>query len=469
MRIDLRQAFDWLTEGVLLGTGAEPISRVSTDTRQVAAGDLFIALKGDRFDAHDFVGAALDAGAAAIVVERWTDRCRPPALWVPDTRRALGRIAAGWRTRFELPIVAVTGSNGKTTVKEMIASILVAHVGADAAFATRGNLNNDVGVPQTLLALGDAHRIAVVELGMNHPGEIGWLASLVRPSVALVNNAQREHQEFMAGPEATAVENGAVFDALPAGGVAVFPGDDPHAAIWRRLAGNRDTVEFGLVDVEDPAAAAGRPRAPLTVHADHRARPDGFAATIGQDTVTVRLAIAGRHNVRNALAAAACARALGIPAPTIAAGLAAFRPVAGRLCRLRATGGQVLIDDSYNANPDSVRAAIDVLADEPSPRLLVLGDMGEVGVQGPEFHREVGAYARERGIDRLLAVGDLAAEAAAAFGEGASHFGSVESLVDAVAGVATGFASVLVKGSRFMRMERIVKALSAVPVPEARH
>ena len=185
--------------------------------------------------------------------------------------------------------------------------------------------------------------------------------------------------------------------------------------------------------------------------------------------MTVRLAIAGRHNVRNALAAAACAHALGIPAPTIAAGLAAFRPVAGRLCRLRATGGQVLIDDSYNANPHSVRAAIDVLADEPSPRLLVLGDMGEVGVQGPEFHREVGAYARERGIDRLLAVGDLAAEAAAAFGEGASHFGSVESLVDAVAGVATGFASVLVKGSRFMRMERIVKALSAVPVPEGRH
>ncbi|MGE3927977.1 MAG: UDP-N-acetylmuramoyl-tripeptide--D-alanyl-D-alanine ligase, partial [Lautropia sp.] len=242
----LRDAFDWLDRGVLLGTGAEPVARVSTDTRTVARGDLFVALKGDRFDAHDFVGQALAAGAAAIVVERWSAQCRPPALLVPDARRALGLIAAGWRARFPLPLIAVTGSNGKTTVRAMIAAILAEHVGAAHAFTTRGNLNNDVGVPLTLLAISDAHRLGVVELGMNHPGEIGWLAGLVRPKVALVNNAQREHQEFMAGAEATAHENGAVIAALGEDGIAVFPGDEPHAPIWRRLAGARRTIEFGL-------------------------------------------------------------------------------------------------------------------------------------------------------------------------------------------------------------------------------
>ena len=449
---ELRQAFDWLPDAVLVGTGAETVERVCTDTRTAKAGDLFVALRGDTFDAHDFVGDAIGRGVAAVVVERWTDRSAAPALLVPDGRKALGWIAAGWRRRFDLPLIAVTGSNGKTTVKEMIAAILGAHVGAEAAFATRGNLNNDVGVPLTLLSLGAAHRAAVVELGMNHIGEIGWLAGLARPSVGLVNNAQREHQEFLSGAEATALENGAVFAALDDDGIAVFPGDDAHADIWRRLAGGRRTIEFGLTPTQ-------------AVHADADARPGRFVATIDGRPLEIRLNIAGRHNVRNALAAAACAHAIGVPFDAMARGLQAFSPVAGRLRRLRGVAAFELIDDSYNANPDSVRAAIDVLADEPAPRLLVLGDMGEVGSQGVAFHREVGAYARERGIDRLLTAGDMSREAASAFGEGGTHFDSVESLVeslgDGAAGLAAPIGSVLVKGSRFMRMERVVKVLAA--------
>jgi UDP-N-acetylmuramoyl-tripeptide--D-alanyl-D-alanine ligase len=443
---DLRQALDWLPEAVLLGTGAEPIARVSTDTRDVRRGDLFVALRGDRFDAHDFVGDAIAGGAAAIVVERWTGRAAPPALVVPDGRKALGWIAAGWRRRQDLPLVAVTGSNGKTTVKEMIAAILAAHLGREAAFATRGNLNNDVGVPLTLLSLDANHRAAVIELGMNHLGEIAWLAGLAQPTVALVNNAQREHQEFLDGPAATAAENGAVLEALGTAGVAVFPGDDPHAQIWRRLAGPRRTIEFGLTPAQP-------------VHADADARPGRFTAMVDGQPLELELAIAGRHNLRNALAAVACAHAVGVPLDAIARGLRAFAPVAGRLRRLRGSAGFELIDDTYNANPDSVRAAIDVLADEPAPRLLVLGDMGEVGSQGPAFHREVGAYARERGIDRMLAAGELSREAADAFGAGATHYATVEELAASAAAAAAGCGSVLVKGSRFMRMERVLPML----------
>ena len=445
---ELRQAFDWLPQAVLLGTGAERVTAVSTDTRTVREGDLFVALKGEKYDAHDFLGDAIASGAAAVVVERLTDRLRRPALLVPDSRKALGWIAAGWRKRFSLPLIAVTGSNGKTTVKEMTAAILAAHFGS-AAFATRGNLNNDVGVPLTLLAMTEAHRAAVIELGMNHVGEIAWLASLACPTVALVNNAQREHQEFLDGPEATAVENGAVFGALDRDGIAVFPGDDPHAPIWRELAGGRRTIEFGLTSQQAVHAAAG-------------ARPASFTAIIDGRPLQLELNIAGRHNVRNALAAAACAHAIGVPFDAIARGLRAFEPVAGRLRRLGTAAGFELIDDSYNANPDSVRAAIDVLADEPAPRLLVLGDMGEVGDQGPAFHREVGSYARERGIERLMAAGEMSREAVAAFGDGARHFESVAALTDALlpAAGAAGIGSVLVKGSRFMRMERVVRALA---------
>ncbi|MDO4681261.1 MAG: UDP-N-acetylmuramoyl-tripeptide--D-alanyl-D-alanine ligase [Lautropia sp.] len=464
---DLRTAFDWLPQAVMIGRGDEWFGGVSTDTRSVRPGDLFVALRGDRFDGHRFVDDAMAAGAAGVLVEEHPLRAGVPALVVPCTRRALGVLAQSWRRRFRLPVVAVTGSNGKTTVKEMIAAILAAHVGPEATLSTQGNLNNEIGVPQTIFRLRPTHRMAVLELGMNHPDEIPALAVMVQPTVALVLNAQREHQEFMDGPEATARENGTVFIELPADGVAVYPGDDPCTPIWRDSRHDQPVMEFGLV--EDLACS------PHAASALKDARPERFTARIGAEQLDIRLNIAGRHNVRNALAAATCASALGIPPATIVAGLAAFRPVAGRLCRHRlpsrfaardcpvaeASDHVVLIDDTYNANPDSMRAAIDVLADEAGPRLIVMGDMGETGVQAEAFHREVGQYARERGMEAIWTVGRDMKTAAESAGANARHWASVEDLLADHPVLPDGVASVLIKGSRFMRMERIVKAWSS--------
>ena len=354
----------------------------------------------------------------------------------------------------------------------MIAAILVAHLGAEAAFATRGNFNNDIGVPLTLLRLSDAHRMGVVEMGMNHPGEIAGLAAMTQPSVALVLNAQREHQEFMDGPEATARENGTVFGALAAGGVAVFPGDDPCTPIWQALAQGHRVLNFGLVADETALEAdaqsmadSGKPH--LSVAAARDARPEHFRARLGEALVDIRLNIAGRHNVRNALAAAACTLALGVPVEAIVRGLAAFEPVSGRLRRTHTAQGVPLIDDTYNANPDSMRAAIDVLADQPAPRLLVMGDMGETGAQAEAFHREVGEYAVSRAIEQVWAVGkDMKAAAQAG---GVQHWETVEALLAEHPQAPAGIASILVKGSRFMKMERVVRAWAEAASPQGEH
>ena len=475
---ELREAFGWLSAGRLYGDGAVRMGGVSTDTRRIAPGDLFVALRGERFDAHDFVGQAQRAGAAAVLFDRWVPGVRLPAIQVADSRRALGELAAGWRARFALPLVAVTGSNGKTTVKEMISAILVERFGQAHRLATRGNLNNDVGVPLTLLRLREEHRAAVVELGTNHPGEVAWLARIAQPTVALVTNAQREHQEFLDGAEGSARENGAAIAALGAEGIAVFPGDDAQAPLWRALAGARRCIEFGL---QSDAGGSGHDgpggghggaavepgrAARFAVQAAADARPQRFMLELPDARVEVALAIDGAHNVRNALAAAACAHALGIDGATIAAGLARFRPAVGRLARLRAPGGAVLIDDSYNANPDSVRAAIDVLAACEARRVLVLGDMGEVGARGPQFHREVGEYARERGVTHLLALGEACSGAVAAFGAGGEHFETLEALLERARGLCDAATVLLVKGSRFMRMERVVAALASAPAGE---
>jgi UDP-N-acetylmuramoyl-tripeptide--D-alanyl-D-alanine ligase len=289
----------------------------------------------------------------------------------------------------------------------------------------------------------------VLELGMNHPGEIAWLAELAQPTIAVVNNAQREHQEFMASVEATAHENGAAIAALPADGVAVFPADDACAPIWRALAGTHRTLDFALT-----AAAA------VTAQVAQDAGGSRLALATPAGAFEVRLPVPGMHNVHNALAATAAALALDIPPATIAAALAIFQPVEGRGVRIALARGVTLIDDTYNANPDSVRAAIDVLAALPAPRILVLGDMGEVGAHGPEFHREIGDYAAQRGIGTVLCLGAAARDAAAAFGPGARHFDAIEPLVETCRAQLTDGAAVLVKGSRFMRMERIVHALA---------
>ena len=423
-------------------------SSVSTDSRTLSDDALFVALSGERFDGHDYVARAHENGAVAALVERRID-VEVPQLVVADTKRAFGIAAGIWRSRFSLPVIAVAGSNGKTTVTQMIAGILSAAHGEKNRLATRGNLNNDIGVPLMLWQLSKQHRAAVIELGMNHPGEIAYLTHLVQPTVALVNNAQREHQEFMQSVEATAYENGEALAALPDDGVAVFPADDPCTPIWRRLTGTRRVVDFAL-------------KAYAVVTATFQAEVDGVQISMATPygVIDVRLAAGGEHNVRNALAAAACAIAADVGAEAIGAGLTAWKPVAGRGVRLRINGCDV-IDDTYNANPDSVRAAIDLLAQAPAPRVLVLGDMGEVGVRGPEFHREVGQYARERGIDALFAIGSLMREAAQGFGAGAAQFDNVEGLIAALRPNLRAGMTVLIKGSRFMQMERVVQALAA--------
>jgi UDP-N-acetylmuramoyl-tripeptide--D-alanyl-D-alanine ligase len=421
-------------------------SGVSTDSRGIGRGELFVAIRGERFDGHEFLGMAKSRGAsAALVDERFSAPPPLPVVVVDDTRKGLGRLARHWRSRFAPAVVGIAGANGKTTTKEMLAAILRVHAGEAAVLATKGNLNTDIGVPLTVLQMNVAHRYCAVELGMNHPGEIAWLAAIAQPTIGLVTNAQREHMEFMGSVEASAHENSHVFRVLPAAGVAVVNADDACRAIFLEAAGRRRVVEFGL---DRPAAVTGGyALKPLASNIVVRT-PEGEARAT--------LAIPGMHNVCNAMAAAACAHAAGIPAESIGKGLAAFRPYAGRLQVKRTRGGATLLDDSYNANPDSVRAAIDVLAACPAPTVLVLGDMGEVGAQGPQFHREVGAYARERGIGALYALGSACRDAADAFGQGGRHFDSPEHLRAALPPAAT----VLVKGSRFMRMERVVAALT---------
>ena len=442
----LDQAAAWIPGARCTGSGATPVARVHTDTRTLQAGDLFVALRGERFDGNDLIADALARGAAAVLAHRGRIPAGASGLEVDNTRLALGQLAHGWRQRHAIPLIAVTGSNGKTTVTQMVASILGAWQG-EAALATQGNFNNDIGLPLTLLRLTPAHRVGVLELGMNHPGEIGYLARIAAPTVALVNNAQREHQEFMATVEAVARENGSVFTHLAAGGAAVLPHGDTYSALWRGLAGSHAVTTFGGAGADVALDDAQWQQGRWQVRAHTPAGALAFS-----------LQVAGRHNVVNALAAATCALAVGTPLAFIARGLDAFEPVKGRSRALAVTlGGRTvtLIDDTYNANPDSVRAAIDVLAELPGPQLLVLGDMGEVGDQGPQFHAEVGDYARARGIAQLFTLGEQAQAM------GGLHFQDMQALQQAVLGRLPSAASILVKGSRFMKMERVVEAITA--------
>ena len=442
----------------LVGDGATPLARVHTDTRTLQPGDLFVALKGERFDANAFLADARAGGAAAAIAHGGLEAAGLPGIEVPDSLAALGALATGWRTQFHLPLIGVTGSNGKTTVTQMIASILRAWQG-EAAFATQGNFNNDIGVPLMLMRLRASHRAAVIEMGMNHPGEIATLAAMAQPTVALVNNAQREHLEFMHTVEAVARENGSVFASLPADGVAVFPAGDAYTSLWQSLAmqqSGRRTVTFGDGgDVRCAQATWERGAWAVTL-----ATPRG--------AITTRLHIAGRHNVTNALAATACTLAAGAPVAAIAQGLRDFTPVKGRsrAFSVSVAGRDItVVDDTYNANPDSMHAAIQVLAELPGPQLLVMGDMGEVGDQGPQFHAEAGALAREAGIPTMFALGAQSVHAVSAYGDGAGHFNDMSALQDAVRNVLPAVGSVLVKGSRFMKMEQVVEAISAPALP----
>lgn len=424
------------------------VKGVSTDTRRIGEGELFVALVGENFDAHNYLDQAEARGACAAVVAHAMPEARLPQLVLGDTRIALMRIGAAWRARFALPVVAVTGSNGKTTTKEMISAMLAEWQGEGNRLATAGNLNNDIGVPLTLLRLRPEHRAAVFELGMNHPGEIAQLAAIAAPTVTLVTNAQREHQEFMHSVEAVARENGAAISALPEYGVAVYPGDEPYSSIWDALAEPRRVLRFGLQPGLDVYAEQ--------IIADVNATRCRVVTPVG--VADLALPVPGLHNLRNALAAIASAIAAGAPLEGAVRALAGFSPVAGRMQHKSMSDGTLLIDDTYNANPDSVRVAVDVLARMAGMRILVLGDMGEVGDNGPAMHVEVGNYAREQGLDALITLGEASRAAAAAFGVGAHACASVDEVVAALRGLRP--SCVLVKGSRFMRMERVVTAFS---------
>ena len=426
------------------------VEGVSTDTRAIAKGALFIALAGERFDAHDFLDQAMAAGAGALLV---ADAGKLPAgvsaVVVDDTRLALGRLAAAWRARFALPVIAVTGSNGKTTTKEMIAAILKVAHGA-AVLSTRGNLNNDIGLPLTLLGLSAAHRAAVIEMGMNHPGEIAYLAPIGAPTVALVTNAQRAHLEGMGDLDEVAREKGSIFTGLPADGVAVINADDAYAEYWRGVAAGRPVRSFAI---DGAADVVGKVRQHGLETAIDLSAPEG--------EVHIALRIPGRHNARNAVAAAAACLAAGVPMAAVVAGLESFSGVKGRLQRRAGQQGAEILDDTYNANPDSVRAGIDVLASTIGRKLLILGDMGEIGEACAQYHDEIGGYAKSQGVDLLFALGEATKAAVRNFGDGARHFCQVDKLIAAAEKELGPDTTVLVKGSRFMKMERVADALAA--------
>ena len=445
---------DWPLSAIQRAVGGDlcgpdrAIAGVSTDTRTVAPGQLFVALRGERFDGHDFLEQAVAAGAGALLV---TDGARIPAgasaLVVADTRLALGRLAAAWRAGFEIPVIAVTGSNGKTTTKEMIAAILRRQYG-DTVLATRGNLNNDIGLPLTLLGLAAGQRAAVIEMGMNHPGEIAYLTQIGAPTVAVVTNAQRAHLAGMGDMNQFAREKCSIFAGLGAGGVAVVNADDAYAGLWRRMAGRNPLLTFGIERGADVRAVV---------------RQQGLTTLLSLWTpvgqAELKLAVPGRHNARNALAAAAACLAAGIPLAAVVAGLEGFAGLKGRLQRRQGRAGAVVLDDTYNANPDSVRAGIDVLAATIGRKVLVLGDMGEIGEASGQYHDEIGGYAKSQGVDRLLAFGDASQQAVRNFGEGARHFCDIEKLIAAVNKQLGPETTVLVKGSRFMKMERVADAI----------
>ena len=467
----LAQVQAMLPGSSLLNVSAEAakavaLSRVGTDSRQIDAGELFVALSGERFDAHDFLVDVAKSGAGAALVSK-AEKCPAnlPGICVNDTRIGLGNLAKAWRTNYEIPLALVTGSNGKTTVKEMIASIFKAAVGEPHALVTKGNLNNEIGLPLTLLKLRPTDRLAVVELGMNHPGETAQLAAIAQANIALINNAQREHQEFMATVAAVAEEHADVIRALPANGIAVFPADSEFTSVWRQAAGTRKVIDFALLSaqVNTNALVSGR------------LLNNGLVEIMSHaGSIEVQLNTLGSHNVRNALAATAVALAAGVAFEKIKQGLETFTPVNGRMQAKKIDPNHTLIDDSYNANPDSVRAAIDALKQSGNLSWLILGDMGEVGNQGPEFHSEVGAYAAEQGVTKLFALGEQCQFAIKGFemaakndsSSKAMHFSDMDSLVsqlrDSLHAQSTGsnqHLNILVKGSRFMRMERVVQAL----------
>jgi UDP-N-acetylmuramoyl-tripeptide--D-alanyl-D-alanine ligase len=426
---------------------------VSTDTRTLGPGQLFFALTGERFDASSFVAEAAERGAAGAVVAKH-QRSELPQVEVPDTLRALGQFARDWRTGFDIPVIAVTGSNGKTTVKEMVASILVAEFGdEDALVVTSGNLNNEIGLPLTVLRLRDRHRVAVLEMGAAHSGDIAYLADIAAPGIGIVTNAGAAHLEGFGTRETVAATKGEMFEQLPADGIAIINKDDPFFEFWKRLAGSRTVRTFGLSPDADFSARN------VTEKITGTGCEIEFEIVSADCELSVCLPMAGRHNVLNALAASAAARAAGVSDDAIKRGLAAMSNMPGRLRALPGAGGALIYDDAYNANPVSVRAAIDFLAGRSGETWLVLGDMAELGADSVQLHQETGMAAKSAGVSRLFCLGPESRAAAEGFGDGGQWLESLDELADAICSGERNGVTILVKGSRCMGLERLVDRL----------
>lgn len=423
------------------------IARVVTDSRKLKPGDLFVALRGEHFDGHDFLHVAERQGAMGLVVEQLDPALKLPQLVVSDTLLALGQIAALNRAAFHGPLVAITGSSGKTTVKTMVANILRE---GNSVLVTEGSLNNHIGVPLTLLQIEAEHQIAVIEMGASAAGEIAYLCELARPDIAVINNVMPAHMQGFGSLEGIARAKAEIYQGLARDGVAVVNIDDAFAPEWLAQLHGGKTITVSLTD-ETADCFARSPR--YTVDSV------SFSLVLHQQTVDIQLNALGEHSIRNALTAAACAAAAGANLQQIQAGLAAFAPVSGRMSRHIGHGGALIIDDSYNANPGSVRAAIDALAAMQQDTILVLGDMGELGEQAAQLHAEVGRYARERGLSKLFTVGPLTRHAHESFGTNAQHFSSQSDLIDALKTVANAHTTILIKGSRSAKTDVIVRAL----------
>ncbi len=436
------------TGGRLVGADAG-FAGASIDSRTLQPGELFFALRGERFDGHAFVAAAAGRSAAGAVLEKEVD-APIPQIVVNDAVAALAALARVWRGRCGATVIGVGGSNGKTTTKELLASILSV---AGSTLATRGNLNNHLGVPLTLLRLEPGHRYAVIEMGANHPGEIAALAAIAQPVIALVTNAGDEHLEGFGDLDGVARAEGEMFAALTETGIAVINFDDPFHELWQKMARGARQLHFGI-DSAPEVRATG-----LQCRIEAGAFVTFFTLVIGGEQARVRLGLAGRHNVLNALGAAAAAHAAGVSLPVITEGLERVKPVSGRLQLKAGLRGSWLIDDSYNANPSSVRAGIDVLCSLPGEHWLVLGEMAELGPHTEASHTAIGDYARRAGVTRLYAIGAAARLAVAAFGTRGSWFEDAGRLADAVAASLDAGVTVLIKGSRVNRLERVVDRL----------
>ena len=423
-------------------------SGCSIDSRTIKDGNLFIALKGENFDGHDYVSLAEDNGASSIILEQEVNHTKP-VLQVKDTRKAMGLLARSWRDEISIPLIAITGSNGKTTVKEMVSSILSE---TSEVHATSGNLNNDIGVPLTLFGLDKKHQYAVIEMGANHPGEIEWLSAIARPNVAVITQCAPSHLEGFGSVEGVAKAKSEIYSGLQSSGTAIINADDPFAGFWKETCQNQQQLTFGMLsnDVNVKAEKVEFIAEDASV---------SFSLVFNGDKIDINLPLSGHHNVMNALAAAACCLSLEISLSTIKNGLEKMLPVKGRLQIKNGKQGVRIIDDTYNANPRSLSAAIDVLSAYGGSRYLVLGDMGELGETAVQHHVEAGKVARAAKIDGLLSIGELSVNAVESYGLGASHYESFDALEKGLSEIINNDVTILIKGSRYMKMERVVNSL----------